>query len=271
MENIEKGGIIIHQFSNLNGFGKLKHFITGRKGGYSKGTFAGMNTGFHVGDSDWHVLQNRKKLAAILGVDLQRFTFASQTHSSNIAIVDACKKGKGSTDCESALANTDALICNTPGIFICIQVADCVPILLFDTKNHVIAAIHAGWRGTLRKITEATVRMMMHTFESHPADIQVGIGPANGPCCYEVGEDVKAETLKSLGTLQGILKPSAMPGKYIFDQWNANYLQLLNCGIPHENIELSGLCTQCNADSFFSSRKDNGITGRTAAGIMLNP
>lgn len=269
MENIQRGGLNLYQFSNLGRYGEISHFITSREGGFSKGPFKSLNTGFHVGDNDWDVLQNRKKLAHMLGCDLGNFTFASQTHSSNLAIIDVCKKGKGSTDFETAIANTDGMITGVPGIYICIQVADCVPILLYDPRQKVVAAVHAGWRGTVRRITEAAVKMMMHTFQSQPSDIIAGIGPSNGPCCYEVGEDVHHEVCKCLDNHKDVIKPADKPGKYYFDQWRANYLQLRNWGIPEENIETAGICSQCHSETFFSARKDEGVTGRTTAGIML--
>lgn len=269
MEKIQKGNLDIFRFQNLGKFSDIDHFVSGRAGGYSKGPFRSLNTGFHVGDNDWTVLQNRKKLAAALGAELDQLTFGSQTHSSNIAIVDACRKGKGGAEHETAIPNSDGLITNTPNVYLCVQVADCVPILLYDPRQRVIAALHAGWRGTLRKIAEAGVKMMMHTYGSCPSDILAAIGPSNGPCCYEVGEDVKQETLRSLGSLHDIITEAPNPGKYIFNQWKANYKQILECGVPEQNIEVSALCNHCHSDLFFSSRKDNGLTGRYAAGIIL--
>jgi polyphenol oxidase len=269
MEKITKEGLEIFQFSNLSKFKEINHFVTGRAGGFSKGHFKSLNTGFHVGDNDWTVFQNRKKLAHVLNVNVEHFTFGNQTHSSNIAIIDCTKRGKGSTDFESSISNTDGLVSKTPKIYLCVQMADCVPILMYDPVMHVIAAVHAGWKGTLRKIAEVAVKTMMHTFGSTPVNIIAGLGPSNGPCCYEVGEDVKTEAERSLGNTSGIIKDHDKPGKYIFDQWNANFLQLTECGIPEKNIEISGFCSQCNSDTFFSSRKDNGLTGRISAGIML--
>jgi polyphenol oxidase len=261
--------IKLYRFHNLSGINEIDHFVTGRQGGYSKGPFESLNTGFHVGDSDWNVLQNRKKLARVLGVDLSQFTLANQTHSRNVAIIDKCKKSKGSAGIETAIENTDALLCNTRGIFICVQVADCVPILLYDPVKHVIGAIHAGWRGTLKKITAFTIRQMADTFESKPSDIIAGIGPSNGPCCYEVGADVKSEAIQSLGITKSILVASETEGKYFFDQWRANYDQLLESGLKAENIEISGICTQTHSVDFFSSRAGSGVTGRFIAGIKL--
>ncbi len=269
MESTEKGGVKLYEFSNLRNDSRIKHFITSRKGGLSKGPYESMNTGFHVGDNDWIVLQNRNKLASTVNASISQFTFAAQTHSSNVAIINNTAKGKGSTDSKTAVHNTDALICATPGIYICVQTADCVPLLLFDPINRAIAAIHAGWRGTLKKITEATILMMMHTFETRPSDLVVGIGPSNGPCCYEVGEDVYAEANKSLGNAADVIKSGPRKGKYMFDQWQANFNQLTGLGVKAENIEMAEICSQCQSDVFFSSRKGKGITGRTTSGIML--
>ncbi len=269
MEKTTAEGLELYHFANLKKFGEINHFISSRAGGFSKGPFKSMNTGFHVGDNDWIVLQNRKKLAEVLRIDISQLTFAHQTHSSNIAIIDHVKKGSGSTNYESSIPNTDGLVTNIPGICLCVQMADCVPLLLYDPVNKVIGAVHAGWRGTLRKVAESAVKTMAYTYGCSPSDIIAGIGPSNGPCCYEVGEDVNTEALRSLGDLKGIIKEHPQPGKYIFDQWHANFLQLTDCGIPEKNIEISDLCSHCHSDTFFSSRKDSGITGRTTAGIML--
>jgi polyphenol oxidase len=109
----------------------------------------------------------------------------------------------------------------------------------------------------------------MESFGCIPADLLVGIGPSNGPCCYEVGEDVREEAIAALGSVDGIILPAAVGGKYIFDQWQANKMQLLNCGVKEENIEITNLCSQTHHDLFFSSRAGKGVTGRTTSGIML--
>jgi polyphenol oxidase len=170
---------------------------------------------------------------------------------------------------ETGIDNTDALLSNSDGVFICVQVADCVPVLLYDPVKKVIGAVHAGWRGTLKKITGFAVKQMADTFECKPSDILAGIGPSNGPCCYEVGGDVKNEAIKSFGSIKDIIRETKIAGKYIFDQWQANYNQLIECGLKEQNIEFSEICTQCQHNDFYSSRAGNGLTGRFMAGIML--
>lgn len=247
----------------------IDHFVSNRHGGFSQGAYLSLNTAFHVGDKYDAVLHNRKKIARLLGVDLFQFTLANQTHSNNIAVVGLSDKSCGSQGLDMAIADTDALLCNTKGVFICVQMADCVPILLYDPVKLVAGAVHAGWRSTLKFIAPAAIEQMTKTFGCNSSDIIAGIGPSIGPCCYEVGEDVKLASNKVFGEKKGIIKPSANPGKYIFDQWQANYESLILSGLKKKNIELSEICTRCNSDKFFSSRAGNGLTGRFMAGIML--
>ena len=269
MHKEEKGNVVLFQFETLLQHKEVLHFVSGRHGGYSKGPFQSLNMGFHVGDSDWNVLQNRKKLAAAMDLELDQLTFANQTHSSNVAMVDASHKGAGSHDLQTAFANTDGLVTNVPGICLCVQVADCVPVLLYDPHQRVVAALHAGWRGTLKNIAKAGIKAMMYNYGCNPAHILAAIGPSNGPCCYQVGEDVKQEALRSFGDIRQIISPASQEGKYIFNQWRANFLQLVDFGVKEEHIETTSLCSHCHPQHFFSSRFDKGHTGRYSAGIML--
>ncbi len=269
MEQQEKEDITTFQFNLFSQFDNLIHFISTRQGGISDGHFSALNIGFHVGDDNFRVLQNRRILSDGVGVDLMRFTFANQCHSANVSIVSDMQRGNGAMEKESALQNTDGMVSNVKNICLAIQVADCVPILLYDPVQKVIAALHAGWRGTLKKIITEAVSKMVQNYGSKAEDIYAGLGPANGPCCYEVGEDVYREARVSLGSVKDVIKPAGNNGKYIFDQWTANVKQLRDAGLKMEHIEVSGICTQCNSDNFFSARADQGNTGRFMAGIML--
>lgn len=269
MEIISKEHTDLYQFGKLLAQDGIRHYVSSRKGGYSQNNFSGLNLGFHVGDDNFKVLQNRRLLSRALGIDIMSCTFANQDHTANIAVIDRKSKGRGAAEVETALPNTDGMITNVPGICINVLVADCVPILLFDPVKRVIAALHAGWKGTLKRITSHAVEMMIQQYGCKAQDIIAGMGPSNGPCCYEVGEDVKRETCMAFGSTQDIIKESEVPGKYIFDQWTANQMQLIDFGVKKENIEISGLCSQCQHHTFFSARAANGITGRIAAGIML--
>ncbi len=263
------GAVSAGTFEQLSGFDHILHFVSTREGGISRGNFSTLNIGFHVGDDNFRVLKNRRILADALGVDLSRFTFANQCHSSNVAIVNDACRGKGSMELETALPHTDGMITNVKNICLGVQVADCVPILLYDPVRQVIAALHAGWKGTLRKIVTETVVKMVQHYDSKAENMLAALGPSNGPCCYEVGDDVVREARTALGNLKDIIKPAATPGKHIFDQWTANIRQLKDAGVKEENIENSGVCCQCNNTLFYSSRADQGHTGRFMAGIML--
>jgi YfiH family protein len=142
-----------------------------------------------------------------------------------------------------------------------------VPILFYDPKQKVIGAAHSGWAGTISKIARNTIDTMIKKYSSKPEDIIVSIGPAIGPCCYEVKLDVveKVQTNLNKDKEKIIITRN---NKYYFDLCKANKLQLLSSGIPEENIEIAGVCTKCNNHLFFSARKAKK-TGRFGAGIML--
>jgi polyphenol oxidase len=269
MKKTDHKNLSLYTFNHLSTHPGILHFVTGRSGGFSAGPFESLNTGFHTGDKYEDVLNNRRKIAGVLGIDVSQFVFASQTHSAHVVIVGEQQKGMGSIKPDNAIPDTDALITQDRGICICVQTADCVPLLMYDPERRVVAAVHAGWRGTLRKVTAHTIRTLEENFGSDPARLVVGMGPSNGPCCYEVGEDVKEETVAALGSAEGVILPTANRGKYIFDQWQANRMQLLESGVGEENIQITPYCSQTHQHLFFSSRAGAGITGRTTSGIML--
>lgn len=267
METSE-GSLQLLKFENLSRVSNLTHFITTRKGGISLPPYHSLNLGLHTHDDLLHVQANRVLLAKETGIAPEKFLYASQVHSGDVKIID-----------QSAFENgvlvqnprTDATITNLPGICLMVMVADCVPVLLFDPVKRVSAVIHAGWRGTVHNITSNTILAMVQHYRSNPANILAGIGPSIGPCCYEVGEDVKDFVSQSFGTTEGYLIRKDDSSKPHFDLWYANRQQLTNKGVQPANIETSGLCTRCHRDVFFSSRASSGITGRFAAGICILP
>ena len=155
----------------------------------------------------------------------------------------------------------DALITDRIAMSIGIRTADCVPILLLDSKNRAIAAVHAGWRGTAARIVPAAIERMRADFATDPADLFAAIGPCIRSCCYEVGEDV-AEHFETSGALQ-----PASPGKYHLDLSLANRCQLQAVGVDPKRIFDSGLCTTCLTGQFFSFRREPANPGRMIASI----
>jgi YfiH family protein len=255
-------------FKNLTSLGGISHFVTTRNGGVSSGITYSLNMGFVESDSHHNVIENRKSVALALGIPAESLVFCHQTHSTNIRILTGEEKGLGLIPGKEAFINVDALICDIPGICPVAKGADCVPVLLCDPVRKVVATIHAGWRGTVAHICHKTVMKMIREKGSSPSDILAGIGPSNGPCCYEVGEDVATEVRKAFGDNDLLLRNKGM-GKYFFNMWEANRLSLLEAGLNPNNIEIMGRCTSCEPDFFFSSRRDGKLTGRLAAGIMI--
>ena len=260
------GPLKLHTFGNLVTMPNLVHFVTTRAGGFSLPPYNTLNLGLHTADNPVHVSANRARLARETGIDPDKFLYASQVHSGDVKVIDQDAIEKGIL---LEAPQTDATITNLPGICLMVMVADCVPVILFDPEKRVCAVVHAGWRGTVHHITTNTILAMKSQFGCNPAQILAGIGPSIGPCCYEVGDDVKTVVEQSFGTTEGYLVRKEHSPKPFFDLWYANHKQLTDAGLQPKNIETAQLCTQCHSDTFFSSRAGKGITGRFAAGICM--
>ena len=260
------GRLNLFKFDILSHEPDLVHFVTTRYGGVSLPPYNSLNLGLHTADEQTRVLENRTLLAAETGIAPDRFLYASQVHSGDVKVIDEEAVAKGIL---TQNPQTDATITDLPGICLMVMVADCVPVLLFDPVKRVSAVVHAGWRGTIHHITSNTVAKMMDHFGCNPGDILAGIGPSIGPCCYEVGEEVKAVVQERFGTTDRYLVLQPHSAKPHFDLWFANHKQLTDNGVKAEHIETSRLCTKCNQQLFYSSRADKGITGRFAAGIFM--
>ena len=262
-----KTGINYYQFENLGIFPEICHFISGKKGGISKGNYHSLNLSYNTADNKENVIENRKRLFTAMEIPHNEIVSARQVHGNNVEIIESGRQGCGAFSDDTAIPVADAMITAEKGICLFILVADCVPVLLLDKKQKVIAAVHAGWRGTVKRITGLAVRKMIAEFNCLPENILAGIGPSIGPCCYKVGNEVVKRVGEVFGTTgEYILSKDNQPH---FDLWHANYKELTDIGIPAENIELSRICTCCHPEDFFSSRHDKGITGRFGAGIMI--
>lgn len=257
------------QFVNLSNYKGLKHFVTTHNGGISKPPFDSLNLGLKVADTKDAVIHNRHTLASVADVNIDYFVIPSQCHSNNIQIVDEKNRGMGVFDKADAISDTDALVSITKGICLMIFAADCVPVLFFDPVQKVIAAAHAGWKGTVNKIVQDVVFCMSENFGTNPKDIIAGIGPSIGPCCYNVGDEVILKVNAVFSEMSAVLTKIADSNEVYFDLWQANKINLTNAGVQESNIEIAELCTFCHSDLFFSHRKSGGNTGRFGAGIIL--
>lgn len=256
MRKLIQGRLSVFKFESFKSHKGITHFITTKEGWVS-----GSKPRF-TGDTEAEYSEFRKELAVSGEWNLDRFIFPRQTHSDHVVVV----REPGLLP---AVPDTDALITDQPGLFVCVQSADCVPVLLYDPKKKVVAAIHAGWKGTISKIAGKTVQRMEDEFGCLPSDILAGIGPSIHIHAYEVGPEVIEAVNLSFSNPAALLKPSMNQGKAYFDLWEANKTVLEEAGIPEENIEIMGLCSFEHPDLFFSARRDGAATGRMVSGIAL--
>ena len=242
-------------FGNLARVPGITHAVTTRQGGVSDGRYASLNVSFTVDDEPAHVEENLTRIATAVGTERSSLFSPYQVHGNASTLVDESTPERPCCD---------ILLTTSPARTLLLRYADCTPILLADLKQHAIAAAHAGWRGTALRTASTAVRAMAEAFGSAPADLVVGIGPAIGPCCYQVGPEVVSE----FADRDWAINRSA--GDTKLDLWEANRRDLVEAGVPESQIELAGICTQCQSDQFFSHRANGGQNaGRFAAVIRL--
>lgn len=234
---------------------KVRAFFTDRHGGVSKSPFNTFNLGFRVGDEREDVLQNRKILAEKIGT--KKIAYMNQVHSDKIEIAD--KAGEYS--------KTDALITNQKNLALMVMVADCMPIIYFDPENLVVAVAHAGREGTFLEIASKTLQKMKKEFNTKSDNVLISLGPSIKSCCYEVGEKIAKECENKFGEKYVLKKVENSEEKYFLDLSKLNVDQLLKLGIKRENIEVSKICTCCDAN-YFSYRREEK-TGRFVGVVYL--
>ncbi len=222
-----------------------------RQGG-EEGSLFGFNLGHGLGDDERRVDANRRRFFLQLGLDPAQIAYQQQIHETNITAVQEQGVAPGS----------DMLVTRTPMLGLTVSAADCVPILLYAPGENTIAAIHAGWRGTMQKIT---AKALLHLREHNTIDLDstfVFIGPSAGVCCYEVGEEVAKHFPEECVT-------RTSSGSLRLDLKRANALQLLDAGIPEGNVEESEHCTICKPSIFHSHRREGKYSGRMLAVIAM--
>jgi polyphenol oxidase len=226
-----------------------------------------LNLGFTASDDHEIVTANRTIFtsAAADGRALTGLVTLRQIHSAVIHKVSAADVHEYATP---AVLEGDGLITNEPGILLGIQTADCIPILVADRKNQAVAAFHAGWRGTVAGIVEQGVKRMNAEFGSQPADLIAAIGPGIGPCCYTVGEEVRSQFRSNFSYADELFRE--VDSALYLDLPEANRRQLLAAGLDSASIVLTGECTGCATDRFFSHRIEHGFTGRMMSVIGVS-
>ncbi len=235
-------------------------FSTTRRGGFSKDSYGEFNINRYCGDCEEAISRNRTLLCGVLGIDDKRLLMPHQVHETKIVAVDETSR-------ESQLEGVDALMTNVSGICIGVSTADCIPVLLYDKAHQVVSAIHAGWRGTVKRIVEKAVAQMTAVYGSRPADMIAQIGPGIHIESFEVGDEVY-EAFAAAGFVMETIS-RRYGEKWHIDLPECNRQQLLRTGIPEAQISVSPICTYQHPDLYFSARRLSINSGRIFTGIVM--
>ncbi|WP_051283894.1 peptidoglycan editing factor PgeF [Desulforegula conservatrix] len=246
-------GVPVLKSEILESFKDLSHGFSTRRGGESPAPYDSLNIGIAVGDLEENVKKNRNLISGISCSE--RSVYLTQVHGSEILVI---KNDSSIPDPDTVKA--DGVITDCKDLALVIQTADCQAALLYDPVKKVAGAVHSGWRGNVFDILGRTVRKMAEVFDSDPSDIRASIGPSLGPCCAEF-INFRTELPEALWAYGD--------EKCFFDFWEISRAQLQKAGLQADRISVSGLCTKCDKDSFFSYRGSK-ITGRMAGFICIN-
>jgi YfiH family protein len=254
------------RFSSLQ---SLPHGISTRHGGVSPFPYATLNMGVSTGDREENVLANRRTFVESLGSTREDILVGRLSHGNAVSVFCRSKQEaypmlrvplQDGSQHTVWVFRSDAVVSNVPDMRFLLTFADCVPLVFFDSRRGAMGAAHAGWRGTALGIGPAVVRAMVEAFGTDPADLQVGIGPSIGPCCYSVRREV-LRAFRNNG-FEPIAAERA--GAWHLDLWATNEWQLSEVGVPMGSIEQAHLCTACHVADFYSHRAERGRTGRFA-------
>jgi len=244
--------IALLQAPSLSAIESVVHGFTTRVGGQSTGALASLNLGAQVDEEPKVLAANRRAALGALGRGDAAWVSACQMHGNEVVQV---------TSNAGRSIEADGLWTRDPAAVIAILVADCVPILMADAVGKAVAAVHAGWRGTAGRIAEHMVKRLVK-MGTAPEHLVVALGPAIGPCCFEVGAEVADELEAAIPGAPDAFVRFAQNARV--DLWKLNNKVLVDAGVPAHAIHTFRLCTACNPDSFFSHRRDSGKTGRQA-------
>lgn len=261
----------------------VRAFSTMREGGFSKGAYGEFNANAFCGDQKEAVAANRQILANEIGIPQENFVYTHQVHSTFVREVNAHFVSMPKTERQNLLEGVDALVTNLPGYCLCISTADCIPVIIYDEKNQAIACVHAGWRGTLRRIVEVALEKMVNTYGTQPCDCKAVIGPGISLENFEVGDEVyeafqgagfDMETIAMRPQGQFAVTDNILSIRK--EKWHINLplcntLQLTNMGVPAENIHNSCICTFDDYEHYFSARRLGIKSGRMITGAMIKP
>ena len=252
-------------------------FSSTRHSGVSKGNYAAFNINRYCGDSPDAIEQNRKSLANCLEIDVNKLIVPHQIHSDSSRIIANEYFKLPANIREQIIEGVDAVMTNELNVCIGVSTADCIPILLYDTKHQAAAAIHAGWRGTVKHIVQKTIKEMGIVYQTKPQELQAVIGPGISLQNFEVGDEVYEQFANACFDMERIAKrfrviqpkEGELPLKWHLDLKLSNRIDMETMGVLPQNIIDEGICTYDNTNDYFSARKLGVDSGRIYNGIIL--
>jgi YfiH family protein len=230
-------------------------FSTTRHGGCSTGNYSGFNINNYCGDETSHIVENRRSLAAVLGIDDNHIMMPHQVHGTEVRRIDGSQ--------QEVIEGVDAVMTDVPQLCIGVSTADCIPILLYDETHHAVCAVHAGWRGTVKRIVHAAIHAMHATYGTEPFQLKAVIGPGISLESFEVGDEVYQQFADAGFNMGQIARKYS---KWHIDLPLCNRLQLEDWGV--KDIYMSGICTYQQYKDYFSARRLGVNSGRIFTGIM---
>lgn len=256
-------GVPYLSYPMLERTGVVKHGFSTRLGGVSKGHCATMNISTTRGDDPRAIEENQRRIAKAIGVRVEDMTYTNQTHTTNVAVVEAKDRGR-------SFLETDGMVTNVPGICLVTFFADCVPLFFVDPEHRAIGLSHSGWRGTVNKMGKVTIELMQKQYGTDPDKAVAAIGPSICRDCYEVSEEVVEQFKENFDEmLWPELFYKKADGKYQLDLWRANEAVLMEAGISRERMAVTNLCTHCNPEILFSHRSTGFHRGNLSAFLAL--
>jgi polyphenol oxidase len=269
----DRDGLRVYRFKSLPA-GRLDAFVSTRIGGVSRPPYDSLNLALHVGDVDDHVVVNRQRLFATYGLPLERSVWCAQPHGAEVVVVteqelplraNGCRD-RGAFSQAEVVPRVDAAVTDLVGVPMCVMVADCVPIALYDERRHAAGIVHAGWRGTVARIASRAVRTMEERYGTEPASLFAVLGPSIRPDHFEVGEGIVVAVREAYGDAPFVRQTEAE--RALLDLWEANAVDLESAGVRRDRIEIAGVSTTERLDKLYSHRAE-GRTGRLVACVML--